>query len=188
MELYLVRHTHTAAPSGICYGRADVSVAETFQEEAAGVVATLEGTGYGRVYSSPLRRCRLLAKELADTITIDARLTELAFGKWELVPWQSVYDRKESEAWFADYKHTAPPAGESYPGMTRRVQDFIDYLPDYDRPPVLVTHAGVIRIFLVRLLGYTIDESFARKIAYGEVVHLVRSDDGVWREEPTGRR
>lgn len=184
MELYLVRHTHTAAPSGICYGRADVSVAETFPQEAAGVVATLAGTGYGRVYSSPLLRCRLLAKMLADSITIDARLTELAFGKWELVPWQSVYERKESEEWFADYKHAAPPAGESYPGMTRRVQDFIDYLPDYDRPPVLVTHAGVIRIFLVRLLGYTIDESFARKIDYGEVVHLVRFAEGIWREEP----
>lgn len=65
MELYLIRHTHTAAPSGICYGRADVSVAETFPEEAAGVVATLAGTCYGRVYSSPLLRCRLLAKMLA---------------------------------------------------------------------------------------------------------------------------
>ena len=45
MELYLVRHTHTSAPSGICYGRADVSVAETFPVEAAGVVAALEGSG-----------------------------------------------------------------------------------------------------------------------------------------------
>lgn len=182
MELYLVRHTHTAAPSGVCYGRADVEVGETFPQEAERVRATLAGVDYGRVYSSPLQRCRKLAKELSDVITIDARLTELAFGRWELLPWQAVYERKDSEAWFADYKHEAPPAGESYPGMTRRVRDFIDYLPDYDRPPVLVTHAGVIRIFLVTLLGYTIDESFARQIGYGEVIHLRRLADGGWQE------
>lgn len=185
MEIYLVRHTHTAAPSGVCYGRADVSVGETFTQEAARVRATLAGVDYGRVYSSPLQRCRKLAKELSDVITIDARLTELAFGRWELLPWQAIYERKESEAWFADYKHEAPPAGESYPGMTRRVRDFIDYLvdlPESDWPPVLVTHAGVIRIFLVTLLGYTIDESFARKIGYGEVIHLGQLPDGKWQE------
>lgn len=185
MEIYLVRHTHTATPSGICYGRADVEVGKTFREEADRVRATLAGVDYGRVYSSPLKRCRLLAKELSDVITIDARLTELAFGKWELLPWQTVYERKDSEAWFANYKHEAPPAGESYPGMTRRVKDFIAYLPDTDRPPVLVTHAGVIRIFLVTLLGCTIDESFARQIAYAEVVRLVRRPDGTWAELPT---
>lgn len=184
MELYLVRHTRTAAPSGVCYGRADVSVAKSFPEEAERVRKRLAGVDYGRVFSSPLLRCRLLAYRLADSITIDARLTELAFGRWELISWQSIYERKESEAWFADYKHEAPPAGESYPMMTERVADFIRRMPEYDRPPVLVTHAGVVRIFLVQLLGYTIDQSFARQIAYGEVVHLLRSPEGRWSEQP----
>lgn len=186
MDIYLVRHSHTSAPSGICYGRADVGVDSTFSAASAQVRQILSGVDYGRVYSSPLRRCRLMAKQLAHTVVIDARLTELAFGRWELTSWESVYERKDGQEWFADYTHVAPPDGESYPMMRARVEDFVRYLIDYletdPRPVVIVTHSGVIRLFLRTLLGYTFDQSFDRQIAYAEVIHLHRSSDGGWRE------
>jgi alpha-ribazole phosphatase len=61
--IYLIRHTTPAVARGICYGQTDLDVTETFSEEAAVIRQCLPGT-IGLVYSSPLKRCTLLAKEL----------------------------------------------------------------------------------------------------------------------------
>jgi alpha-ribazole phosphatase len=41
MNVVLIRHTRIAVPAGLCYGHADVPLAESFPTEAAAVVAHL---------------------------------------------------------------------------------------------------------------------------------------------------
>ncbi len=56
--------------------------------------------------------------------------------------------------------------------MLERVRRFIDSLPKTVGNILIVTHAGIIRAFLILLEGYTVNEAFDRKIAYGEIIIL----------------
>jgi alpha-ribazole phosphatase len=84
MEVYLVRHTETVCPKGICYGQSDVSIIEPYA-----VFSVYNEAIASRCYIfSPLQRCTLLAnyiKENLGCISIkqDDRLMEMNFGDWE---------------------------------------------------------------------------------------------------------
>ncbi|MEM7799909.1 MAG: histidine phosphatase family protein, partial [Chloroflexota bacterium] len=58
MKLIIVRHTEVGVEPGICYGCSDVPLADTFEEEAATVLAKLErySRSWTKIYSSPLTR------------------------------------------------------------------------------------------------------------------------------------
>ena len=85
MEIYLVRHTKVAVPPGIVYGHTDVSLSDSFEEEAAVVRKKVEGICFDAVWSSPLSRCVRLANYCGfRNIQTDDRLKELNFGEWEL--------------------------------------------------------------------------------------------------------
>lgn len=172
MKIYLVRHTRVDMPAGICYGNSDVALAETFEEEARKVREQLRDIPFGKTYSSPLRRCLLLAKELSGNAIIDERIREYDFGEWERRPWDDIYASDRGKEWFEDYINTACPQGESFRAMLDRVRRFIDSIPETDKNILIVTHAGIIRAFLILLENYTIDEAFDRKIAYGETVTI----------------
>lgn len=146
MPLILVRHTRPAVAEGICYGMTDLSLAPTFEEEAARIIEALPPAE--RLVTSPLRRCRLLAERIGAARNlapvIDARLREMDFGAWEGVPWASI-PRAELDAWAADFLHARPHGGESVHMLRERTGAAID---DYRRSGlshVVVTHAGVIK-------------------------------------------
>ena len=146
MSLILVRHTRPAVAEGICYGMTDLSLAPTFEEEAARIIEALPPAD--RLVTSPLRRCRLLAERIgaarALAPVVDARLREMDFGGWEGVPWGSI-PRAELDAWAADFLHARPHGGESVHMLRERTGAAID---DYRRSGlshVVVAHAGVIK-------------------------------------------
>ena len=146
MLLTLVRHTRPAVAEGVCYGRTDVGLAPSFEDEAARVVAALPAAG--RLVTSPLGRCRRLAERIGDARdlvpVVDERLREMDFGAWEGVPWESI-SRVELDAWAEDFLHAHPHGGESVHMLRSRVGSAID---DYRRSGlshVAVTHAGIIR-------------------------------------------
>ena len=146
MLLTLVRHTRPAVSEGVCYGRTDVGLAPSFEDEAARVVAALPAAG--RLVTSPLGRCRRLAERIGDARdlvpVVDERLREMDFGAWEGVPWESI-SRVELDAWAEDFLHAHPHGGESVHMLRNRVESAID---DYRRSGlshVAVTHAGIIR-------------------------------------------
>ena len=78
-ELILVRHTCVTV-SGVCYGRSEVPLAESFVTEAAQIKNQLVNLDVSAYYSSPAQRCMDLAYHLSANIHIDDRLTELNFG------------------------------------------------------------------------------------------------------------
>jgi alpha-ribazole phosphatase len=172
MEIFLIRHTAPAVSKGTIYGRTDVPLASTFQEEKDSLLRKLP-TAIPIVYSSPSSRCMRLAGCLSKNYITDERLYEVNFGLWEGRTWDTV-DQEALASWMEDYVHVCPPEGESMIQMQARVMGFWNEL--LQRPQdktAVVTHGGVIRIILATLQSIPLIDSFNLKIDYGDVF-LVR--------------
>ena len=148
MALTLVRHTRPHS-EGLCYGRAEILLADSFTAEAEALAATLTPA---RLVSSPLDRCqrlaRYLAARLAVPMTLDDRLAEIDFGAWEGRPWTAI-PRPELDAWATDLLHARPHGGESVAMLLARTRAVLADLRATGAPCIAVTHAGVIRAALV---------------------------------------
>lgn len=175
MEIYLIRHTTPVLTPGLIYGRKDLRLHADFSTEREAVRASLAAyskSGMDAVYSSPAFRCTELAKALSPHILIDPRLQELDFGKWEGMTWDTV-DQPALQAWMNDYVNVCTPGGESMLQMHARVQEFWNELSQSGfRKIGIVTHAGVIRLILSIVRDIALQEVFAIKIRYGEVIRL----------------
>lgn len=183
MSVILLRHTRLAAVEGLCYGRTDVALADTFAEEAEVVRASFS-CKFRTVWTSPSRRCVAMAELLAKSreggptgVRTDARLMELNFGAWENRPWVS-FRGPESEAWALDPWTLAPPEGESGAALWARVAGFRAELlaglyagaNGADAAPVLVvTHAGVIRVWLGLERGLSWAEAMRLPVPHGSL-------------------
>lgn len=149
MKAVLVRHTRLADVTGICYGRADMALADTFAEEARALAEILPWTPR-EVWSSPAARCWALAEVLGAgaPVRFDARLQELNFGEWEGRRWETFWG-PESEAWALDPWTRRPPGGETAMELWERVaavREEAVALP-HDARVLIVTHGGVIRMW-----------------------------------------
>jgi alpha-ribazole phosphatase len=159
--LHLVRHPRPLVTAGTCYGRLDVE-AENADAAARRLRAELP-LGLP-VWSSPRRRCTVLAGLLHPAPRHDARLAEMDFGAWEGRPWDEI-PRHELDAWAADVAGYAPPGGESPRALQRRALDFVAGLTVPEA--VLVTHAGVIRVLVAYHRRLPAEEWTTLHVAYG---------------------
>lgn len=103
-----------------------------------------------RVYASPLSRCRRTAEIVCGRLgcasfMADERLVEASFGEWEGLTDAEIKrrDPERRRARKTDRWNAAPPGGESYASLSARLLPFLDGL---QRPAVLVTHLGVLRV------------------------------------------
>lgn len=170
--MILLRHPSTDAPEGLCYGRTEVGLGPG---AAAGIARALAATPrVRRVMASPARRCRALAVALAERdgveLVHDARLRELDFGAWEGRFWQDI-PRAESDLWAADPWREAPPGGESFAALHRRVAAALDAA---GAGAALVTHAGPIRAARMIRDGVTFAAAFAEPVPYATPLRLTR--------------
>ena len=103
-----------------------------------------------RLYSSDLPRCADLARGLAEAWQVELCLTpelrELSFSLWEGRHYDAI-DREDHvrwRAWCDDWRHVAPPGGETLTAFSARITAWLQrHQPGSDT--LLVTHAGVIR-------------------------------------------
>jgi len=170
--MILVRHTTPAGAEGVCYGRLDLPLADSFEAEAAKVQAALP-PGPWRLMSSPASRCRLLAERLGQPVSIDPRLAEMDFGAWEGLRWNDI-PRDVLDPWCADFVTARPPGGETFTELAARARACaaeITARPDADRT-ILVTHSGVIRALLTAARGMSLAEAFSLDVPFGSV-HVI---------------
>ncbi|MCK6411967.1 MAG: alpha-ribazole phosphatase family protein [Azonexus sp.] len=182
MRLYLIRHPRPLIAAGVCYGQLDIPAENPARAAAALYPQVPPGLP---LWSSPLRRCRDLARALAAeaggmagegvSLRLDARLAEINFGLWEGRPWDAI-PRAEIDAWAADVGGYAPPGGESPWQLQARVLDFFNRLPEQDA--VIVTHAGVIRSLLAADQGLPPERWCELACAYASLT--------VWQRTPAG--
>ncbi len=171
--MIFLRHPAAAVAPGTCYGRLDLGPAPGAEAEIAQALTLLPPVA--AVLSGPARRCRILAERIAarDGVpaVIDDRLQELDFGRWEGRRWDAI-DRAESDPWAADPVSVAPPGGETFAALTRRVAAA---LADAPAEATIVTHAGVIRAARMILGGESFAAVFAAPVPHCTPIRLGRA-------------
>ncbi len=177
MNAVLIRHTRIVALSGLCYGRSDVPLAETFPEDARAVRARLPWMP-AEVWTSPARRCRALAEQLgAARVRVEPRLQELDFGGWDGRCWEGFHS-PASEAWARDPWNQRPPGGETAAELWARVGELrAELLAGGADRIALVTHAGVIRAWRGLTTRRPLRELWAEPVEYGGIETAIPADD-----------
>lgn len=199
--IYLIRHTTPAVARGVCYGQTDLDVTETFRAET-GVIRQYLPAGIGPVYSSPLKRCTMLARELFpdQPLQLMDGLMEIHCGEWEMQPWDDL-PKEEVDPWMTDFVQIRIPGGESYLDLHQRVTRCWDAISadatregatreggtrghDSRADAAIVAHGGVIRSILSGITDTPLIDSFKRfSLYYGCVIRLFRTEGG-WQYEP----
>ncbi|MCL2150829.1 MAG: histidine phosphatase family protein, partial [Coriobacteriia bacterium] len=125
MKLYAIRHPKPLGAEGLCYGQSDLAVSPN---DLLATAAKLQGLLVDKPIdcwlSSPLQRCESLTRALTDDFRCDDRLLEMHFGEWESLSWDDI-DRQAFDDWMIDYVNQAPPGGESFGAVQRRVSELL---------------------------------------------------------------
>ncbi len=178
-ELYLIRHTTPDIKPGICYGISDIDVKSDFKEESVHIKNAILDFTPQIVYSSPLIRCKKLAKKLfPHTYTsYSDNLKEMNFGQWEFLPWADI-PQSEMETWSADFVNTSPPQGECLQQLYDRTIQFYNQtiLSSDSEKIAIVTHSGVMRCILANLMQIPLKNIFKLKLNYGAIIKVVVHD------------
>jgi alpha-ribazole phosphatase len=178
MLVYLIRHPQPIEFEGLCYGRKDVAVERS---ALAAVAATVRGRippavlGHLPIYTSPMSRCRELARELAghrEPIVCDD-LLELDFGAWEGKSWEAV-PRDELNAWAADVWEYRPGGGESAAMAASRWRKWSQALQHRGAQAALaITHAGFMRVALACAGAVSVTSFASFPIPFGSIHRIV---------------
>lgn len=148
MKLWLVRHAKPLIAPGICYGASDLRANQADIERVAQTLARALPE-HVSVATSPLQRCAQIAQHLyalrPDLPWVaDLRLQEMNFGTWEGQAWDAI-ERREIDAWTADFADWRCGGAESVQGVMKRVGAAWNDAHMGGVETVWITHAGVMR-------------------------------------------
>lgn len=169
MKLYFIRHTSVDVPKSVCYGQTNVPLKDTFESEAEVVRQKIKDIPFDAVYSSPLSRCRKLARYCGyeDSMQLHDRLKELNFGDWEMQEWDKILGLDD---WFNDWVNTPAKNGESFKQMYDRLSSFLKELKENNFENVAIfTHGGIISCAKVYFGHTAFDKAFESVPQYGEI-------------------
>lgn len=166
-RLLLLRHGDIGeAFRGRYLGQSDPPLSHRGREQAAWWAGELAGIGLQRILTSDLGRARTTAEIIAQGRELVPRLVpalrEIDLGAWEGLE-RSQVARRWPEAHSARGRDLAgfrPPEGESFADLADRVWPVIAALSREPGPSLVVTHAGVIRVVVCRLMGAPLQEIF----------------------------
>ncbi|MBI5497474.1 MAG: histidine phosphatase family protein [Deltaproteobacteria bacterium] len=161
-RVVVVRHGETDwNVAGRMQGHTDTDLNERGRAQAQALAELLVEEGIGRIIASDLARARqtaqIIAGRLGLAVETDALLRERKFGIFEGLSWEEIAERHPD--WYARYRadHWADiPGAEALTALRERSWEALVRHARHARPgaPVLVvTHGGVLRSMLVRLMG-----------------------------------
>ena len=157
----LLRHGQTELSAERRFaGRGDIPLTEDGLRQAAAAAGRLaERGGIDVIVTSPLQRARRTAQEVdratGAPLQVEEDLAETDFGKWEGLTFAEAAARwpDELSAWLAD-PDVAPPGGESFAAVGRRVGAALDrLLAEHPRRTLLlVSHVTPIKTMACRAM------------------------------------
>jgi probable phosphoglycerate mutase len=157
----LLRHGQTPLSAERRFaGAGDIPLTLTGVEQARAAAGALaDRGGIDLIVTSPLRRARLTAAEVAAatgaTVQATDGLRETDFGKWEGLSFAEAREQwpGEMNAWLAD-AGSAPPGGESFADTGLRVNAALDALlaANQGQTIVIVSHVTPIKTLVTRAL------------------------------------
>lgn len=137
-------------------GQGDPALSDRGREAARRLRPRLQRAAFDAVFTSDLARARETARLALPgrSAVPDARLRELAFGRWEGRRWQEVAasDGTALGAWYDDPYAHAPTGGERYEALLARVTAWRRELGARGRV-LAFTHGGPILALLYSLTG-----------------------------------
>jgi alpha-ribazole phosphatase len=174
--IYLLRHGEVQAPPGgkRYIGWQDPPLNRIGLGQAAAWAAYFEALGLDAICCSDLSRCRETAGIIGRRCCLQPRavpeLREVRLGQWEGKSFEEMKTRypqafQARGEQIADHR---PPGGESFRDLQDRTWPVFEAL--VRRPgnrTLLVTHAGVIRVLLCRLLGMPLENLFSIGQSHG---------------------
>ncbi|MFC0600826.1 bifunctional RNase H/acid phosphatase [Streptomyces palmae] len=185
----LLRHGETALTpqkrfSGSGGGDPELSPAGRRQAEQTATALAARGT-IQAVVSSPLRRCQETAGVVAARLGLDVRveegLRETDFGAWEGLTFGEVRERYPDEltTWLGSSK-AAPPGGESFAAVTRRVSAARDRLiARYaGRTVLVVTHVTPVKTLVRLALGAPAESLYRMELSAASLSVVAYYADG----------
>ena len=133
-----------------------------------------------RIFTSPLLRARETAEAFTrpgQAAEVVSSLSEINLGAWEGLTYEEIMAAwpREGRAWFNDPYNNAPPGGEGGREFQVRVGEAFDHVTGFLRggsTVLVVTHAGVIRVFLTLLLELPFDAQWRFNIQPGHLLHI----------------
>ena len=156
-RLLLLRHGQTELSVQRRYsGRGNPALTELGRQQAdAAARYVAQRGGIAAVLSSPLQRCydtaTTAAKALGLDVAVDDDLIETDFGNWEGLTFAEAAERDPElhRRWLSDTS-TAPPDGESFDSVHRRVLSARDRIVDEHggTTVLVVSHVTPIKILL----------------------------------------
>jgi alpha-ribazole phosphatase len=161
-RVLLSRHGQTDFNAGARFqGQTDTPLSDLGREQARRLGERLAREDIDAAYASDLSRARETAEialaERAIPVRLDARLREVAFGRWEGLTFAEIERKYPGDvvARERDRVHFAQPGGgESLVQLGARVQAFIaEVLPRHEgRSVLMVAHGGTVNAAISTLL------------------------------------
>ena len=185
--IYLVRHGETLANrQGILQGWSNNPLDDTGRKQAAALVTRASRVPLDAIYTSDLIRTRETAAPLAEARglepTVLPGLREISFGKWDghhlkeiqekdpdtlrdifLKPGQVDLEAEE------DLAASQERAWETFTGLAEGM--------DPDGTILCVSHGGLIRLLVCRILGFSIAHMWRMSLANPAFVQVVRTEE-----------
>ena len=175
MKVYLLRHTSLNVRENTFYGQTDLDVSENFLDELSEIKRKITKykikEGEIEIFSSPLKRCSLLARNLFRSFSTDSRLKELYFGDWEMKKFEDI-PIEQIKSWENDIINFEIPNGESNKVFFERLKSFCDETTKLRKDIFVVAHAGSINCIISYLAGIPFEKLVRenwKKIGYGSL-------------------
>ncbi|WP_131741265.1 bifunctional RNase H/acid phosphatase [Actinomadura roseirufa] len=182
----LLRHGETPLSAEKRFaGTGDVPLTTTGLAQARAAALALKDRGLDAIVTSPLSRCRDTAAEVAAVTGLDVRVEEgfreTDFGEWEGLTFQEASERwpAELKAWLAD-PAVAPPGGESFTRVSRRVRTALDKLKvrHRHRTVLVVSHVTPIKLLVRDALGAPLASLYRMRLDVASLSSVDWYDDG----------
>ena len=162
-RILLTRHGETEWNAlGKLQGHTDIVLNEAGRAQARALAERIRPLGLGAVVTSDLLRARETGEIVAAALglaapEIDHALRERRFGVFEGLT-RDECESRHPDAWRAWLAQTgSPPGGEERELAVERMAAALARIAAADGPPVLVvSHGGVMRLWLMHLLGATV--------------------------------
>ena len=174
-RIVLIRHGEPVEQiRGYCYGKLDVGLSELGREQAKTSAEFVKKFDLSAIYSSPRSRASetasIIAKSCETFYSVRESFCEIDFGDFEGLSYAEIEQKfpAEFKIWMDTPTEVTFPNGESFAQMQARVLlGFADLCAKHSGEQIaIVSHGGVNRIILARLLNIANKDIFRLEQSY----------------------
>ena len=187
MKITWIRHGQTDQNlKGTYYGKTESSLTPKGKNQIKRLQKALVRNGLlnkeSKLYCSPQQRAVQTAQLLTTKERIlDPSLEERNMGLFEGLTYEEIKNQYPiaCQEWEKDWKQYQIPQGESAKEQYDRVEAFMKQLEEKGEDAIVITHSGVIRMALCKILGGNLDHFWHFRVEPGQMV-MTHYEEGNW--------